>query len=65
MRHVCNRLEASEVLAKLGLKPIDRDRQAVVTHRKALREELVTIIRMLTGQPPAIKGELTLQPAEA
>ena len=36
-----------------------------VTHRKALREELVTIIRMLTGQPPAIKGELTLQPAEA
>ena len=36
-----------------------------VTHRKALREELVTIIRMLTGQPPAIRGELTLQPVEA
>ena len=29
-----------------------------VTHRKALRDELVTIIRMLTGQPPAIKGDL-------
>jgi acetyl-CoA carboxylase carboxyl transferase subunit beta len=36
-----------------------------VTHRKALREELVTIIRLLTGQPPAIKGELTAQPVEA
>lgn len=34
-----------------------------VTHRKALREELVTIIRMLTGQAPAIKGELTAQAA--
>ena len=33
-----------------------------VTHRKALREELATIIRMLTGQSPAIKGELTAQP---
>jgi len=30
-----------------------------VTHRKKLREELVTIIRMLTRQSPAIKGELT------
>ena len=30
-----------------------------VTHRKKLREELVTIIRLLTGQPPAIKGELS------
>ncbi len=29
-----------------------------VTHRKALRDELVTILRLLTGQPPAIKGEL-------
>ena len=29
-----------------------------VTHRKQLREELVTIIRMLTGQSPAIKGDL-------
>jgi acetyl-CoA carboxylase carboxyl transferase subunit beta len=36
-----------------------------VTHRKALREELVTVIRMLTGQPPAIKGELTAQALEA
>jgi acetyl-CoA carboxylase carboxyl transferase subunit beta len=29
-----------------------------VTHRKALRDELITIIRMLTGQPPAIKADL-------
>ena len=35
-----------------------------VTHRKALRDELVTIIRMLTGQPPAIKGDLPA-PTEA
>lgn len=38
-----------------------------VTHRKHLRDELVTILRLLTGQPPAIKGELpvaTQAPAE-
>jgi acetyl-CoA carboxylase carboxyl transferase subunit beta len=29
-----------------------------VTHRKNLRDELVTVLRMLTGQAPAIKGEL-------
>ena len=29
-----------------------------VTHRKKLREELATILRMLTRQSPAIKGEL-------
>lgn len=29
-----------------------------VTHRKALREELITLVRMLTNQPPAIKGDL-------
>ena len=29
-----------------------------VTHRKKLREELVTVLRMLTGQPPAVKGDL-------
>lgn len=34
-----------------------------VTHRKALREELVTILRMLMRQPPAVKGELPA-PAE-
>ena len=33
-----------------------------VTHRKAMRDELVTILRLLTGQPPAIRGELA-QPA--
>ncbi|WP_323040792.1 acetyl-CoA carboxylase, carboxyltransferase subunit beta [Gemmobacter sp.] len=33
-----------------------------VTHRKALRDELVTILRMLTNQSPAIRGELP-QPA--
>ena len=29
-----------------------------VTHRKQLRDELITIIRMLTGQTAAIKGDL-------
>ncbi|MDR7123241.1 acetyl-CoA carboxylase, carboxyltransferase subunit beta [Pseudotabrizicola sp. 4114] len=29
-----------------------------VTHRKQMRDELITILRMLTGQPPAIKGDL-------
>ncbi|MFT4151643.1 MAG: acetyl-CoA carboxylase carboxyl transferase subunit beta, partial [Paracoccaceae bacterium] len=29
-----------------------------VTHRKALRDELITIVRMLTHQPPAVKGDL-------
>ncbi len=34
-----------------------------VVHRKAMKDELVTLIRMLTGQPPAIKGDLP-SPAE-
>jgi acetyl-CoA carboxylase carboxyl transferase subunit beta len=29
-----------------------------VTHRKNMRDELITIVRMLTRQSPAIKGEL-------
>ena len=29
-----------------------------VTHRKGLKDELVTILRMLTGKTPAIKGDL-------
>ena len=29
-----------------------------VTHRKNLRDELITITRMLTGQPPAVRGDL-------
>ncbi|MBN2630151.1 MAG: acetyl-CoA carboxylase carboxyltransferase subunit beta [Rhodobacteraceae bacterium] len=29
-----------------------------VTHRKHLRDELITILRMLMGQPPAVKGDL-------
>jgi hypothetical protein len=29
-----------------------------VTHRKDLREELITITRMLMGQPPAVMGDL-------
>ncbi|MFY0693213.1 MAG: acetyl-CoA carboxylase carboxyltransferase subunit beta [Paracoccaceae bacterium] len=29
-----------------------------VTHRKDLKEELVTILRMLSGQSPAVKGDL-------
>jgi acetyl-CoA carboxylase carboxyl transferase subunit beta len=29
-----------------------------VTHRKALRDELITLTRLLTAQPPAVKGDL-------
>ncbi len=29
-----------------------------VTHHKALKDELVTILRMLMNQPPAVKGDL-------
>ena len=36
-----------------------------VTHRKAMKDELVTIIRMLTGQTPAVKGELPKPEAPA
>ncbi|WP_102224135.1 acetyl-CoA carboxylase, carboxyltransferase subunit beta [Acidimangrovimonas sediminis] len=36
-----------------------------VTHRKAMKDELVTILRMLTGQPPAVKGELPSPPEPA
>jgi len=35
-----------------------------VVHRKAMKDELVTLVRMLTGQPPAIKGDLPA-PVEA
>ena len=35
-----------------------------VTHRKAMRDELVTVIRMLMDLPPAIKGDLPA-PVEA
>ncbi len=35
-----------------------------VTPRRAMRDELVTILRMLTGQPPAVHGELP-RPAPA
>jgi acetyl-CoA carboxylase carboxyl transferase subunit beta len=43
--------QRSEYLLDHGM--LDR-----VTHRKALRDELTTILRMLTGQPPAVKGDL-------
>jgi acetyl-CoA carboxylase carboxyl transferase subunit beta len=29
-----------------------------VTHRKAMRDELITVLRMLMGLSPAIKGDL-------
>ncbi|MEZ5798531.1 MAG: acetyl-CoA carboxylase, carboxyltransferase subunit beta [Paracoccaceae bacterium] len=29
-----------------------------VVHRKRMREELVTLVRMLTGLPPAVRGDL-------
>jgi acetyl-CoA carboxylase carboxyl transferase subunit beta len=35
-----------------------------VVHRKLMKDELVTLVRMLTGQPPAIKGDLPA-PVEA
>ena len=35
-----------------------------VVHRKAMKDELVTLVRMLTRQPPAIKGDLP-SPVEA
>ena len=34
-----------------------------VTHRKQMRDELVTILRMLTRQTPAVKGDLPPPPA--
>ncbi|MCV2872124.1 acetyl-CoA carboxylase, carboxyltransferase subunit beta [Defluviimonas sp. WL0050] len=43
--------QRSEYLLDHGM--LDR-----VTHRKALKEELTTILRMLSGQPPAVKGDL-------
>jgi acetyl-CoA carboxylase carboxyl transferase subunit beta len=33
-----------------------------VTHRKALRDELISITRLLTSQPPAVKGDLPAPP---
>lgn len=36
-----------------------------VTHRKAIRDELIAMIRMLTGQPPAVKGDLPPPEADA
>ncbi len=35
-----------------------------VTHRKKMREELVTLLRMLMGLPPAIAGDLPAPKAE-
>jgi acetyl-CoA carboxylase carboxyl transferase subunit beta len=29
-----------------------------VTHRKELRDELIRVVRLLTGKPPAVKGDL-------
>jgi acetyl-CoA carboxylase carboxyl transferase subunit beta len=43
--------QRSEYLLDHGM--LDR-----VTHRKALKDELTTILRMLTRQGPAVKGDL-------
>ncbi len=43
--------QRSEYLLDHGM--LDR-----VTHRKAMKDELTTILRMLSGQPPAVKGDL-------
>lgn len=37
---------------------LDHGMLDMVVHRKQLRDELITVTRLLTGQPPAIKGEL-------
>ena len=44
---------------------LDHGMLDMVVHRKNLRDELVTLIRMLTGQPPAVKGDLAPPVAEA
>jgi len=49
--------QRSEYLLDHGM--LDR-----VTHRKQLKDELVTILRMLTGQPAAVKGDLPAPEAE-
>ena len=36
-----------------------------VVHRRNMRDELVTIVRMLTGKPPAVKGDLPPPPKPA
>jgi acetyl-CoA carboxylase carboxyl transferase subunit beta len=50
--------QRSEYLLDHGM--LDR-----VTHRKDMKDELVTILRMLTGQPPAVKGDLPAPEPEA
>ncbi|MBF9048476.1 acetyl-CoA carboxylase carboxyltransferase subunit beta [Roseobacter sp. HKCCD9010] len=50
--------QRSEYLLDHGM--LDR-----VTHRKEMREELITIIRMLTGQPPAVRGDLPAPESES
>ncbi len=51
--------QRSEYLLDHGM--LDR-----VTHRKALKEELTVILRMLMRQPPAVKGDLPKpEPAKA
>ena len=37
---------------------LDHGMLDMVTHRKRLRDELITVLRMLSGLPPAIKGDL-------
>ncbi|RYH10959.1 acetyl-CoA carboxylase, carboxyltransferase subunit beta [Tropicimonas sp. IMCC6043] len=43
--------QSAEYLLEHGM--LDR-----VTHRKAMRDELITITRLLLGLPPAVKGDL-------
>ncbi|MGB3176367.1 MAG: acetyl-CoA carboxylase, carboxyltransferase subunit beta [Albidovulum sp.] len=50
--------QRSEYLLDHGM--LDR-----VTHRKDMKDELVTIIRLLTGQNPAVKGDLPAPKADA
>ncbi len=42
---------------------LDHGMLDMVVHRKNLRDELITVLRMLSGLPPAVKGDLA-PPAE-
>lgn len=55
MRPVCNRLTTSEALVKLGLKAIDRDRQAVKKATAALK---AGVADWLTRQGPRVADQV-------
>ncbi|RQO57976.1 hypothetical protein DBR47_14385 [Paucibacter sp. KBW04] len=58
MQILCKRLTAEEALAKLALKPINRDRKAVAEQRKALAKGLS---EFLAARAPGIADQLVDQ----